>query len=59
MKVETAVYPTSDQLQRLGSQTAEGPIFIVNLLKFREKAIYKHGQSDNISWAEAYILLLI
>ena len=57
MKVENAVYPTSDQLQRLANQTAEGPIVMVNLLKFCEKAVYQDGRSDNISGAEAYILL--
>ena len=55
MNVENAVYPTSDQLRGLASQTAEGPIVMVNLLKFRGKAVYQDGRSDNISGAEAYM----
>jgi uncharacterized protein (DUF1330 family) len=55
MKVENAVYPTQDQLKALADQTMEGPIVMVNLLKFREKAVYKDGRPDNISGAEAYM----
>ena len=55
MKVENAVYPTPDQLQAVSTQTAEGPLVMVNLLKFREKAVYKDGRPDDITGAEAYM----
>ncbi len=54
MKVENAVYPTPDQMKAITDQTTEGPLIMVNLLKFRDKAVYKDGRPDNISGAEAY-----
>ncbi len=55
MKVENAVYPTPEQMKAFTDQTVEGPFVMVNLLKFREKAVYKDGRPDNISGAEAYM----
>jgi len=54
MKVENAVYPTADGLQALGHDPSPGPIAMLNLLKFRNKALYKDGRPDDISGFEAY-----
>jgi len=54
MKVENAVYPTADGIQALARDTSSGKIAMLNLLKFREKAVYKDGRADDISGREAY-----
>jgi uncharacterized protein (DUF1330 family) len=55
MKVENSVYPTADGIQALMRDTSSTKIAMLNLLKFRDKAIYKDGRSDNISGREAYM----
>jgi uncharacterized protein (DUF1330 family) len=54
MKVENAVYPTADKIQALARDTSSGKIAMLNLLKFREKAVYKDGRADDISGRETY-----
>ena len=54
MKVENAVYPTADGIQALARDTSSAKIAMLNLLKFREKAVYKDGRTDDISGREAY-----
>ena len=55
MKVENALYPTSGQMQATADQTEQGPLVMVNLLKFRDKAVYTDGRPDKVSGAEAYM----
>ena len=55
MKVENAVYPTAAGIQALARDTSSTKIAMLNLLKFREKASYKDGRSDDISGREAYL----
>jgi uncharacterized protein (DUF1330 family) len=55
MKVENAVYPTADGIQALSRDASPTKIAMLNLLKFREKALYKDGRNDNISGREAYM----
>lgn len=55
MNVENRVYPDAEQLavlQRGGGP--DGPVVMVNLLKFREKARYKDGRDPRLSGREAY-----
>ena len=54
MKVENAVYPTADGIQALARDKSSAKIAMLNLLKFREKAVYKDGRADDISGREAY-----
>ena len=54
MKVENAVYPSADGIQALARDTSSAKIAMLNLLKFREKAVYKDGRADDISGREAY-----
>src|SRR5260370_8801902 len=55
MKVENAVYPTADGIQALSRDPSPTKIAMLNLLKFRDKAIYRDGRSDDISGREAYL----
>ena len=55
MKVENAVYPGPENLKELAAEAAAGPIAMVNLLKFRDRAVYKDGRPDGISGVEAYM----
>lgn len=55
MKVENAVYPTAEGIRALGQDKSPTKIAMLNLLKFREKAVYKDGRPDNISGREAYM----
>lgn len=54
MKVENAVYPTAEEIRALGQDSSSTKIAMLNLLKFRDKAIYKDGRPDDISGREAY-----
>jgi uncharacterized protein (DUF1330 family) len=54
MKVENGVYPDSDQVRALQEQGPDGPIVMVNLLKFRDRARYPDGRDSHVSGREAY-----
>jgi uncharacterized protein (DUF1330 family) len=57
MRVENAVYPAAEQLNSLtNGQAADGPIAMVNLLKFRPRAAYLDGRPADISGRQAYML---
>lgn len=55
MQVHNDVYPVDD-LQRaaLIEKGPQGPIFMVNLLKFKEKAEYEDGRETDLSGRDAY-----
>lgn len=55
MNYANAVYPTFERLVALAEDPTPGPIAMVNLLKFRDKALYKDGRPDDISGREAYM----
>ena len=54
VKVENAIYPTAGGIQALARDSSSAKIAMLNLLKFREKAVYKDGRADDISGREAY-----
>ena len=54
MEVENAVIPTAAQMEGFLSPDAGEPIFMVNLLKFRERAEYEDGRGSELSGREAY-----
>ncbi len=56
MQVENALQPDGDQVKTFTSKPTEGPIVMVNLLKFREKAAYEDGRESDLSGREAYQL---
>jgi uncharacterized protein (DUF1330 family) len=52
MKVENAVTPQPEQIQEF--LATPGPVMMVNLLKFREKASYPDGRDPDLPGREAY-----
>ena len=54
MNVENAVAPTPEQIRQLTEDGHDQPIYMVNLLKFKEKAEYEDGRETELSGQEAY-----
>lgn len=54
MKVENAVYPKGEQIQALIGRNDGKPIVMLNLLKFKDKAVYKDGRETDLTGREAY-----
>jgi len=52
MKVENAVTPQPEQIQEF--LATPGPVMMVNLLKFREKASYPDGRDPDLPGRQAY-----
>jgi len=52
MKVENAVTPRPEQIQEF--LAIEGPVMMVNLLKYRERAVYADGRDADLSGRDAY-----
>ena len=55
MQVENAVYPTGEQLGALIASPETGPVVMLNLLKFRDRAAYKDGRETTLTGREAYM----
>ncbi len=49
-----ALQPTGDQIRAFGDRVTGDPIYMLNLLKFREKAEYQDGRPADMTGAEAY-----
>lgn len=56
MEVENAVYPTGETLGALMALPADQPVVMLNLLKFKDRAVYKDGRASDLSGREAYML---
>lgn len=56
MNVRNAVMPTPEGMQTFLAKDIEGPVSMVNLLKFKDKAEYADGRETDLSGAEAYAL---
>ncbi|HJV42342.1 DUF1330 domain-containing protein [Caulobacter sp.] len=54
MKVVNAVFPEPLQIAEFFGAPEEGPIVMVNLLKFRTRAEYPDGSDAHLSGREAY-----
>ena len=55
MQVKNQLYPSSpEQMASMLEPGPEGPIIMVNLLKFRDRAVYKDGRETDLSGREAY-----
>jgi uncharacterized protein (DUF1330 family) len=54
MKVENAMYPTSERIARLTGDSLPEPIVMLNLLKFRAKAQYADGRKTDLTGEQAY-----
>ena len=56
MNVVNEVFPSDpEQMKGLMSPGPKGPIFMVNLLKFKEKAEYEDGSEPELSGRDAYL----
>jgi len=56
MHYENAVAPTPARMASMLAKDIEGPISLVNLLRFKEKAEYLDGRETDLTGAEAYAL---
>ena len=56
MKVENSVTPTQEQMAGFLAPGPDGPINMVNLLKFKDKATYQDGRETELTGQEAYAL---
>ena len=56
MEVINRVVPNEAQIQGFMEPGPEGPIYMVNLLKFKERAIYEDGRDTDSSGEAAYQL---
>jgi uncharacterized protein (DUF1330 family) len=57
MDVVNEVFPSDPaQVQQLMQPGPKGPIFMVNLLKFKDRAEYEDGRACNLSGREAYMI---
>jgi len=54
VKVENKINPNADQMAGFMDSSVEGPIAMVNLLKFKEKAEYSDERETYLSGVEAY-----
>jgi uncharacterized protein (DUF1330 family) len=54
MEVHNAVIPNPEQIEGFLAPGAEGPIFMVNLLKFKDHAEYEDGRKTQLTGREAY-----
>ena len=56
MEVKNAVMPNEDQIKGFSEQVGDKPIYMVNLLKFKEKASYPDKRETNLTGEEAYAI---
>ena len=55
MKVVNQVHPTPEQAMAFFQTPDDGPICMVNLLKFKDKASYADGSEPDLSGRDAYL----
>ena len=55
MKVVNHLHPTPEQAKAFFGAEEDGPMCMVNLLKFREKAEYADGSEPELSGRDAYL----
>ena len=56
MKYSNSVYPNEEQIKGFLEPGPEGPIGMVNLLKFKPRAEYEDGRETDLTGREAYDL---
>ena len=56
MKYENALIPSDKQMKEFTEGDINTPIYMVNLLKFKKKAVYEDGRKTNLSGEEAYAI---
>ena len=56
MEVKNSVVPNQEQIEGFFDPNAKGPIYMVNLLKFKPRAEYEDGRETDLTGEEAYDL---
>lgn len=56
MQVNNSVYPNEAQLKGFAEPGPDGPIYMVNLLKFKPKAEYPDKRVTDLTGAQAYAI---
>ncbi|MBI1250592.1 MAG: DUF1330 domain-containing protein [Alphaproteobacteria bacterium] len=57
MQIVNEVFPSDPaHIQKLMEKGPDGPIFMVNLLKFKERAAYDDGRACDLSGRDAYMI---
>ena len=56
MKVENKVMPNEKQMEEFLEEGHDEPIFMVNLLKFKDRAEYPDKRKSNLSGKEAFAI---
>lgn len=56
MPLTPALLPTSAQIEAAHARDDGTPIFMLNLLRFRERAAYADGRASDLSGRDAYAL---
>jgi uncharacterized protein (DUF1330 family) len=59
MEVQNKVLPNPEQMQGFMEAGPEVPIYMVNLLKYKDKAVYEDARETHLSGQEAYNLYAI
>jgi uncharacterized protein (DUF1330 family) len=56
MEVKNRLMPNEEQIKGFFEPAPEGPIYMVNLLKFKPEAEYEDGRSTELTGREAYAI---
>jgi uncharacterized protein (DUF1330 family) len=56
MEINNKVSPSKEQIEGFFEPGPDGPIFMLNMLKFKEKAEYEDGRITDLTGAQAYAL---
>ena len=54
MEVKNSVRPNDEQIAGFFEPGPDGPIYMVNLLKFKTQAVYEDGRDTELTGAQAY-----
>ena len=56
MELQNALRPTREQMSQLLGSGRPGPVVMVNLLRFRDRAVYEDGRASDLSGLDAFML---
>jgi hypothetical protein len=54
--VQNHIYPTRSRVEALIADASDTPVVMLNLLKFRAKAVYSDGRASDLTGRQAYDL---
>ena len=54
MQVTNKILPNEEQINGFINESEVGPISMVNLLRYKDKALYQDGRDTNLTGEEAY-----